>query len=134
MAMADKSKHTPSTDTYPPTVTVSAYSSTATSFTASAQQSAVLGLEGIYTDLPSPVLYALAHDNEPVAPRINVSNVPEPTLKALAGYEWERRKATHEQEKSENTERRVHRRWLIGSFVGAPLLIVLGVILKALFF
>ena len=112
----------------------SAYQSTANSFAASAIQSSVLRLEGIYTDLPSPVLYTLAHDTEPVGPRIDVSDVPEPTMKALAGYEWERRKAVHEQEEREKAEKRVHHRWLIGSFIGAPLLVILGAVLKALLF
>ena len=150
--MADKSKPPPPTDAssgsiLPPgdhyefsplgmkhTRVDSAYQSTATSFTASAIQSSVLGLEGIYTKLPSPVLYTLAHDSEPVGPRIDVSDVPEPTMKALAGYEWERRKAVHEQVEREKAEKRVHHRWLIGSFIGAPLLVILGVVLKALFF
>lgn len=79
-----------------PTAVQSVYASTAAAFPGTADQNAVIELEETFTNLASPVLYAMAHDSEPIGPRIGGSNVPEPTLKALAGYEWERRKAVDE--------------------------------------
>ena len=92
----------------------------AAGFTDPAEQAAMHRADRIYTDLQPAVLYTLAHDSEPVGPRIKVSNVPESTLKALAAFHWVRRIAIHER-----------RRWIIGSFIGAPLLVILGAVLGA---
>ena len=55
-------------------------------------------------------LYAMAHDDQPVGPRISVDSVPGPTLKALANYALEVR-----------ARKRDNWKWLIGIGVTAAI-------------
>ena len=107
-----------------PTSVQSVYASTAAAFPTVDEQTAVLSLEGKLVNLAPPVLYALAHDTEAVGPRIGVSNVPEPTLKALAAYEWERR----ETEKAKQ-EAKSARAWSLGEKI---LLVIVAAAVGAL--
>jgi len=138
--MADKSKPSPPTDVSPgsalppgdhyefspyglkhttvassPTVTVSAYASTAAAFSAPEQQAAVLALEPKLEALPDMVLVAIGHGEEPAGPHLGNPNLPEGTLKPLAANELTRRKGARE-----------NRRWIIGTCVVTPLLLLLG--------
>ncbi len=101
--------------TYPPTVTVSAYASTAAAFSAPEQQAAVLALEPKLEALPDMVLVAIGHGEEPAGPHLGNPNLPEGTLKPLAANELTRRKGARET-----------RRWIIGTCIGGPLLVILG--------
>ena len=56
------------------------------------ERQAILDLQDTFVALEDAVLYAYANDDQPVGPRIGNPPVPETTLKALAGYELERRK------------------------------------------
>lgn len=66
------------------------------------EQTAVLSLEEKFVKLAPPVLYAPARDTEAVGPRIGVSNLPEPTLKSIAAYEWERRETEKAKQETKN--------------------------------
>jgi hypothetical protein len=67
--------------------TLSSVSSVAPSY----QQTSILSLEKTFEDLRDSQLHVFAHDDQPIGPRIGMTEVPEPTLKALANYERERR-------------------------------------------
>ncbi len=79
---------------HPPTVT--AYEASAAVATTTTERDAILELGPTFTSLEEPVLHTLAHDGEPIGPRISNPGVPEPTLKALANFELERRRGERE--------------------------------------
>lgn len=54
-------------------------------------QTAIMSAQPAFQKLAEPVLYACAHDDQPVGPRIGIKDVPETTLKALSVYHWDRR-------------------------------------------
>jgi hypothetical protein len=54
-------------------------------------QEAIVAAEPALKKVNDAVLYACAHDDEPVGPRIGVVGLPKTTLKALCSYEIERR-------------------------------------------
>ncbi len=115
-------KHT-TIRTYAPTVTVSAYESTASAFSAPKQQAEVLALEPKIRELPEMLAVAIGHGAEQAGPHLGNPNLPEETLKPLVAYDLVRRRATRDRW-----------RWIIGTCIVGPLLVVLGVVLKALFF
>lgn len=71
-------------------------------------QVAIMSVQPAFQALAEPVLYACAHDDQPVGPRIGVKDVPEPTLKALSGYELERR-----------SRKRERIWWIVGIFLAS---------------
>ena len=95
---------------YPPTVTATAFASTAAVAPTSAEANAIVALGPTFRKLDDAVVYVLAHDKEPVGPRVGELEMPETTAKALANYEWLRR-----------VQGREGRRWGVGQ-VAVPLL------------
>ena len=73
--------------------------------------------------LPEMLAVAIGHGAEQAGPHLGNPNLPEETLKPLVAYDLVRRRA-----------KRDRWRWIIGTCIVGPLLVVLGVVLKALFF
>ena len=105
---------------HPPTVRV--YEASAAVATTTTERDAILELGPIFTSLEEPVLHTLAHDGEPIGPRISNPGVPEPTLKALANFELERRRGEREQW-----------RWRIERIAIPVAFLVVGYLLKGWF-
>jgi len=93
----------------------SAYLSTASAFSAPQQQAAVVALKPILESLDDMVLVAIGHGEEPAGPHLGNPNLPEGTLKPLAANELTRRNAARD-----------NRRWIIGTCIIGPLLLILG--------
>ena len=93
----------------------SVYQSTASAFSATEQQAAVLALKPKLESLPDMVLVAIGYGEEPAGPHLGNPNLPEGTLKPLAANELTRRKGVRE-----------NRHWIIGTCIGGPSLIILG--------
>ncbi len=55
------------------------------------EQTSILALEESFKHLRDSELHVYAHDDQAIGPRIGVRDVAEPTLKALANFEKERR-------------------------------------------
>jgi len=83
------------------------------------EQTSILALEDSFKHLRDAELHVYANDDQPIGPRLRVSGVAEPTLKALANFERERRARIGE---------RVW--WLIGSGILAAVTAYLGWLLK----
>jgi hypothetical protein len=54
-------------------------------------QAAYRALKPTLEQLDDAALYVYATDGSPIGPRLGVQDIEEPTLKALANYEWQRR-------------------------------------------
>ena len=93
----------------------SVYASTASAFSATEQQAAVLALKPKLELLDDMVLVAIGHGEEPAGPHLDNPNLPEGTLKPLAANELTRRKGARD-----------NRRWVIGTCFVGPLLLFLG--------
>ena len=83
------------------------------------EQTSILALEETFKVLRDAELHVYANDDQPIGPRVGVTGVAEPTLKALANFERERRGRIGE---------RVW--WLIGSLILAAVTAYLGWLFK----
>jgi hypothetical protein len=83
------------------------------------EQTSILSLEATFKSLRDAELHIYANDDQPIGPRVGVTGVAEPTLKALASFERERRGRIGE---------RVW--WLVGSLVLAAVTAYLGWLFK----
>ena len=91
--MSEKHPH-PATNIYVERPSI--YVGTASTATSATQANSIRALEGIMEKLPDGEIFTLAFDGEPVGPRIGVENVPDTTLKALAGHEHKKRETARE--------------------------------------
>lgn len=83
------------------------------------EQTSILALEETFKSLRDAELHVYANDDQPIGPRVGVTDVAEPTLKALANFERERRGRLAE---------RVW--WFVGSVILAAVTAYLGWLLK----
>jgi hypothetical protein len=84
------------------------------------EQLAISDAEPLFKKLSDAELYVFASDNLPIGVRIGLKGVAEPTLKALANFEQERRKGEREVR-----SRRVERLWWMFGLVATAGLSVL---------
>lgn len=84
------------------------------SVAAEADRMAISEAAPAFTALSDAELFVYASANELIGPRMKLMGISEPTLKALAGYERERRKGLHE-----SRSRQTERLWWIFGIVAA---------------
>ncbi len=75
--------------TSPPEVTI--YEATASATSEVTVQLAIKGLQPIFEKMDDLELYVMAHDDEPIGPRVNVKDVPDKAAKFIALYELQKR-------------------------------------------
>jgi len=85
-------------------------------------------LKSILMNLEDPILYTLAHDDQPISTRVDIQNVPENTLKTYAKYMSDCREKERLREKERKSDR--WKGMQIGLGVGSLLLGALGLISK----
>lgn len=83
------------------------------------EQTSILSLEETFKGLRDAELHVYAHDDQPIGPRVGITSVAEPTLKALANFERERRGRI-----SERTW------WIVGSTILAIVAALVGAWIK----
>ena len=108
--------------TSPPEVTI--YEATASATSEVTVQLAIKGLQPIFEKMDDLELYVMAHDDEPIGPRVNVKDVPDKAAKFIALYELQKREDEKKDEKQDWYKRMDWRIAISGILIG-----VIGVII-----
>ena len=106
------------------------YESAAAATTTPAQAEAVKKLEPLFSKLEESVLHTWVEDGLPIGPRIGVTAVPEPTLRALARWHLSAFNRRRDDQRRESEEKRTTRDLRVKWFgVGAAAVAGLGTLI-----